>query len=94
LPWVKPALIGIFGTRLGRRLRAAGVRTNEGFAGIYDFQNWRRYPDYFPGFAACLEHPNGLLVVHPGEDEEWRQQELAVLREFPFPAGRLNRFQP
>jgi hypothetical protein len=93
LPWVKSALIGAFGTRMCRRLRAAGVPTNEGFAGIYDFRNWGRYPDYFPRFVACLENPNGLVVVHPGEDDDWRRQEFKVLRQFPFAPGQLNRFQ-
>jgi hypothetical protein len=93
LPWVKSAFIGAFGNWMSRRLRALGVPTNTGFAGIYDFRDWNRYPEYFPRFMSCLEHANGLLVVHPGQDEDWRRQELAVLGQFPFPPGRLNRFQ-
>lgn len=93
LPWFKPALIGAFGAGMCRRLRSAGVPTNAGFAGIYDFSAWQRYPEYFPEFVNCLEHPNGLLVVHPGEEEDWRRQELQVLRRFPFASGRLTRYR-
>ena len=93
LPWLKAAFIGAFGKRMLARLRAAGLPTNDGFAGIYDFRKWRRYPEYFPRFAACLSDRNGILVVHPGGREDWRRQEFATLREFPFAPGTPNRFQ-
>jgi hypothetical protein len=93
LPWVKAALIGAFGERMSARLRAAGLRTNNGFAGIYDFREWRRYPEYFPRFVACLSTRNGILVVHPGSRDDWRKQEFTTLREFAFAAGALNRFR-
>ena len=92
-PWLKAAFIGAFGKRMLVQLRAAGLPTNDGFAGIYDFRKWRSYPDYFPAFAACLPGRNGILVVHPGEVENWRRQELATLRAFPFAHGLPNRFQ-
>lgn len=93
LPWVKAAFIGAFGKRMLARLRAAGLPTNDGFAGIYDFRNRHRYPEYFPRFAACLSDRNGILVVHPGGHEDWRRQEFTTLREFPFAPGTPNRFQ-
>ena len=93
LPWLKAAFIGKFGTRMNTQLRAAGLRTNDGFAGIYDFRNWRRYPEYFPRFAACLPDRTGILVVHPGEKEDWRRQEFTTLCKFPFAPGTPNRFQ-
>jgi hypothetical protein len=93
LPWLKPAAIGAFGRTMFDRLRAAGIPTNRGFSGIYDFRDWSRYPDYFPKFVDCLTEPNGLLVVHPGHDDDWRQQEFAVLSQARLPPGRLNRFQ-
>jgi hypothetical protein len=74
-------------------LRAAGAATNEGFAGIYDFGKWRQYPEYLPRFTACLRSPNSLLVVHPGGNEDWRRQEFAALRGFPFATGMPNRLQ-
>jgi hypothetical protein len=78
---------------MSARLRAAGLRTNNGFAGIYDFREWRRYPEYFPRFVACLSTRNGILVVHPGSRDDWRKQEFTTLREFAFAAGALNRFR-
>jgi hypothetical protein len=94
LPWRKAALIGAFGATLRRRLRRAGVRTNQGFAGVYDFAQWRRYSEYLPGWADCLAgHPDGIIVVHPGKTEEWRKHEYLALQGFPFPPGTPNRFK-
>jgi hypothetical protein len=93
LPWLKAAFIGGLGRPMRQRLRKAGIRTNQGFAGIYDFKRFREYPRYLPRFVECLPDPNGLLVVHPGRGEDWREQELATLREFVFPPGMLNRFE-
>jgi chitin disaccharide deacetylase len=93
LPWAKASLIGAFGTVMKERLRKAGVGTNHGFAGVYDFRNWRCYPGYLPRFTACLTKPTGILVVHPGREEDWRRQEYATLKEFAFTSGSLNRFE-
>jgi predicted glycoside hydrolase/deacetylase ChbG (UPF0249 family) len=93
LPWLKSALIGFFGSRMSRQLRAASIPTNSGFAGIYDFRRWNKYPVYFPRFIACLSGSNGLLVVHPGHQEEWRQQEFSTIKQFDFPPGLLTRFR-
>ena len=93
LPWLKPVFIGGFGGQMRQRLRAAGIRTNQGFAGIYDFKRFREYPGYLPRFLECLPNPNGMLVVHPGRGDDWREQEWATLREFAFPPGALNRFK-
>jgi len=87
LPWLKAASIGVFGARMLAELRAAGLATNQGFAGVYNFRNWRRYPEYLPRFVQCLDNPNGILVVHPGNKTEWRRQELEALRGFTFPSG-------
>jgi hypothetical protein len=93
LPWLKTSLIGAFGDRMFKQLRQAGLATNEGFAGIYDFKAWRDYPDYLPRFTDSLNETNGMLVVHPGQKDEWRRQEFAALRDFPFPQGSLNNFR-
>jgi len=74
-------------------LSKAGVATNQGFAGVYDFRKWRQYPGYLPGFASCLVEPRGILVVHPGREADWRRQEYYTLKEFAFPSGSLNRFE-
>jgi chitin disaccharide deacetylase len=93
LPLFKAIAIGLFGTRIWKQLQATGLPTNDGFAGVYDFRNWREYPEFLPRFAACLDHPNGILVVHPGFKETWRRQEFKMLSEFAFPPGMPNRFQ-
>jgi hypothetical protein len=93
LPWLKAAFIGTFGARMQAELSAAGVPTNDGFAGIYDFRNFHRYPDYFPRFVACLRNANGILVVHPGYNENWRRGEFTFLHDASFASGSLNRFQ-
>ncbi|MDR3457382.1 MAG: ChbG/HpnK family deacetylase [Verrucomicrobiae bacterium] len=90
LPSLKAGFIGAFGRRLEQRLRAADVATNDGFSGIYDFKEWARYPEFFPKFTACLPGQNGILVTHPGWDEDWRRSEFETLQKY---AGSLNRFQ-
>jgi hypothetical protein len=93
LPWLKSAFIGFFGARMSRQLHAVSIPTNDGFAGVYDFRRWTRYPDYFPRFIACLSGTNSLLVVHPGHREEWRQEEFSSIKQFNFPPGLLSRFR-
>jgi predicted glycoside hydrolase/deacetylase ChbG (UPF0249 family) len=93
LPWLKSVLLGVFGARMRGLLEAAGISTNQGFAGIYDFRKWPRYRTYLPRFIACLPDPNGILVVHPGLVDNWRRQEFEALGEFAFPAGTPNRFR-
>ena len=90
LPSLKAGFIGAFGRRLEQRLHAAGVATNDGLSGIYDFKEWRRYPEFFAKFAACLPDKNGILVTHPGFDEDWRRSEFETLQKY---SGALNRFQ-
>ena len=93
LPWMKAVFIGMFGRRTQSILHAVNAPTNEGFAGIYDFKQWRKYPGYLPKFADCLREPNGILVVHPGLEEDWRRQEFESLRNLVALDGRLNSFQ-
>lgn len=93
LPWLKAAFIGAFGKRMKHLLENAGLETNPGFAGIYDFADWSRYETYLPGFISCLQSANGLLVTHPGTREKWRQQEFINLRKAAFnqPPKRFQR---
>jgi predicted glycoside hydrolase/deacetylase ChbG (UPF0249 family) len=93
LPWLKTAFIGWFGARMRKDLEKAAIDTNDEFAGIYDFRDWQKYRAYLPRFVDYLRRPNGILVVHPGKNEEWRRQEFATLGEFAFPQGMPNRFQ-
>lgn len=94
LPWLKASCLGVFGRRMQSALRAVPAPTNDGFAGLYDFKQWRRYPGYLPRFMACLREPNGILVVHPGFAEDWRRQEFESLRNLATLDARFNRFQP
>ena len=89
LPSMKAGFIGAFGSRLEKKLRAAGVATNDGFSGIYDFKDSSRYAEFFPKFAASLPELNGLLVTHPGFAEDWRRSEFEMLKKS---AVRVNRF--
>lgn len=93
LPWIKAGLIGSFGRQMKTALQARQLSTNVEFAGIYDFTDWRRYPQLFPKFIACLPHPNGMLVVHPGVKESWRKSEFETLRAVALSDLSLNRFQ-
>jgi len=76
--------IGIFGARMARRLRSAGLRTNEGFAGIYDFNRHMRFCEFLPGFVRCLKDRKGILVVHPGKGEAWRRSEFEAMAKTDF----------
>ena len=89
LPWLKAGFIGAFGSRLEKQLRAAKIRTNDGFSGIYDFKDWNRYAEFFLKFVECLPEKNGILVTHPGFDEDWRRSEFETLQKF---SGATNRF--
>ena len=66
--------------RLWPPLFAAGIRTNDGFAGIYDYRRTAEYPRFLDRFIACMESPDGLLMVHPGKVEPWRRMEYGTLR--------------
>ncbi len=93
LPWTKAVFIGAWGRQMRRLLEVRQLRTNNGFAGIYDFRDWREYPELLPRFVECLSGPNGLLVVHPGLKQDWRRQEFECLRDFAGLEKRINRFQ-
>jgi chitin disaccharide deacetylase len=90
LPALKAGFIGAFGARLEKKMRAAEIPTNDGFSGIYDFKDWKNYAEFFPKFLECLPEKNGILVTHPGFDEDWRRSEFETLGKF---SGGANRFQ-
>jgi predicted glycoside hydrolase/deacetylase ChbG (UPF0249 family) len=92
LSWAKAAFISALGMRMQRALHTRAVATNDGFAGIYSFKKWQSYPRYLPKFVECLHKPNGILVVHPGFNEDWRKQEFESLQKFIL-NEESNRFQ-
>src|ERR1041385_1412584 len=93
LPLVKAGVIGRFGKRMAVALRKARLRTNDGFAGLYDFERARPFREYLPRFLNCLDNRTGILVVHPGHEEKWRAKEFEALRDFLF-SREPNRFEP
>ncbi|MFN2352003.1 MAG: ChbG/HpnK family deacetylase [Kiritimatiellia bacterium] len=72
-------------------LKKQGVATNNGFAGVYDYHRWRRFPEYLETFVRTARHPNAIIMTHPGHAEPWRRLEFETLRR----AADLspNRFQ-
>lgn len=93
LPWTKAGVIGLLGRKMKNLLARAGIPTNSGFFGIYDFAQWKSFPEYLLRFIDCSSNANSILVVHPGHNEPWRRQELKTLREFPALPDLINRFR-
>ncbi|MEI6149844.1 MAG: ChbG/HpnK family deacetylase [bacterium] len=82
---MKNLAISLFGRRMRRLLRAQGIVTNEGFAGIYDYRRHSEYKQYLKRFLSCMESPSGILMVHPGGVEAWRRSEYEALGETELP---------
>lgn len=75
---LKSFFIAAPGRVLKRKLRAAGLPTNDGFGGIYDYRDFMRYPQYLEKFLRTVPE-NGIIMVHPGLDEPWRRAEYEAL---------------
>jgi hypothetical protein len=83
---MKTWFISLPGAGMKRILERAGAPTNEGFTGIYDFADYRNYPDYLDRFTAAVASPSTIMMCHPGVEGTWRRAEYeAILR-----AERLN----
>lgn len=89
----KSAPISTSGMRFRRRLAAGGLATNDGFAGVYDYRQWRQYREFLRRFTMHMESPTGILMVHPGFTESWRRAELEELRRATFLMDVARRFQ-
>lgn len=89
---LKCLAIGLFGACFSRRLVQQGWKTNQGFAGIYAYSGYRSYPLYLDRFVSCMESPNGILMTHPGEVDNWRRMEYRTLSEAFCLDGRINRY--
>ena len=72
---LKTWLISIPGGKMKRALEQAGVRTNDGFAGIYDFAQYGNYPEYLKKFLGPEAGPQTIMMCHPGSEEPWRAAE-------------------
>jgi predicted TIM-barrel fold metal-dependent hydrolase len=59
-------------------LRKAGIPTNDGFGGIYNYFGFMRYPLHLEKFLRTVPE-SGIIMVHPGLDEPWRRAEYDAL---------------
>ena len=84
--------IGRFGRIFLRAAEKKGIRTNEGFAGVYDYRRSRQFPLFLSRFVEHMENANGILMTHPGEVEAWRRMEYETLLKADCLKGRVNRF--
>ncbi|MEI6166721.1 MAG: ChbG/HpnK family deacetylase [bacterium] len=89
---LKCMAIGFLGNHFRKALQLRGLKTNDGFAGIYAYDGHRAYPEYLRRFVDCMESRNGILMTHPGESEAWRKCEYKTLLESDNLPGLLNRF--
>lgn len=74
----KSFLISVPGRNLKRELKLAGIPTNEGFGGIYNYTDFMRYPRHLERFLGTVPE-TGILMVHPGLNEPWRRAEYDAL---------------
>lgn len=81
-----------FGDAFQRAASLAGLRTNRGFAGVYDYRTYASYPRYLQRFVDHMEHESGILMAHPGTREAWRRAEYETLRDTTLLEGKVNRF--
>jgi len=82
----KSLLIAAPGRVIRRKLRDAGIPTNDGFGGIYDYRDFMRYPQHLERFLRTVPD-SGIIMVHPGFDEPWRRAEYDALSSRPWKNG-------
>jgi chitin disaccharide deacetylase len=86
----KAHLLDVLSRRLRRRSAAAGVPTNPGFAGAYNFGHRLNYDAVFASFLEGLPD-GGVVMCHPGfvDAELFRLDHLTDMREqeYAFFAG-------
>jgi predicted glycoside hydrolase/deacetylase ChbG (UPF0249 family) len=75
---MKSFLIAAPGRVLKRKLLAAGIPTNDGFGGIYNYADFMRYPQHLEKFLRTVPE-TGIIMVHPGLNEPWRRAEYDAL---------------
>ena len=77
--------ISLFGLKMKMLLKARGILTNEGFAGVYDYRLHRLFPGYLRQFIRSMEPGNAILMVHPGLTDDWRRMEYRIILETEIP---------
>ncbi len=78
----KALMLDLLSARFRKRAEAAGLRTNPGFAGSYEFGTRTDFAELFTSFLQGL--PNGgVIMCHPGlvDDELARNDTLTSPRE-------------
>jgi predicted glycoside hydrolase/deacetylase ChbG (UPF0249 family) len=80
---LKSFFISAPGRVLKRKLRKAGIPTNDGFGGIYDYHDFMRYARHLEKFLRTVPE-NGIIMVHPGFNEPWRRAEYDALLSFVY----------
>ena len=75
----KSFLISAPGRVLKRKLREAGIPTNDGFGGIYNYRDFMRYSKHLEKFLLTVPQ-SGIIMVHPGLNEPWRRGEYDTWR--------------
>ncbi|MDD3276022.1 MAG: ChbG/HpnK family deacetylase [Kiritimatiellales bacterium] len=75
---LKSLFIAAPGRALKRKLLKAGIPTNNGFGGIYNYSDFMRYPQHLEKFLRTIPE-NGIIMVHPGLNEPWRRAEYDAL---------------
>jgi len=87
----KAAFLSFLSRRLDRLAKRAGIATNVGFGGVYDFSVDPPFVDRFARFLTDLG-PCPLIMVHPGHvDDELRALDPVTdqrAREFSTLSGR------
>lgn len=75
---LKSLVISVPGHVTKKQLNKAGIPTNDGFGGIYNYADFMRYPNYLEKFLRNIPE-NGIIMVHPGLCEPWRRAEYDAL---------------
>jgi predicted glycoside hydrolase/deacetylase ChbG (UPF0249 family) len=81
----KAVVLDLLSARFRKRAEAAGLRTNPGFAGSYEFGTRTDFADLFASFLRGL--PNGgVIMCHPGlvDEELARNDTLTNPREHEY----------
>jgi predicted glycoside hydrolase/deacetylase ChbG (UPF0249 family) len=92
VPSLKCWAIAKWGCALRERLLARGVATNDGFASACHSGTWKHYPSVLQDFLKQAMLSNYLIVVHPGQHDEWRRAEFEALEQVNLPAGEPQPF--
>lgn len=90
---LKTLSIGWFGKAFRQMAEAAKFPTNSEFGGVYDYNQYRSFPDFLRQFAEVMDKENDLLMVHPGLHEPWRRTEYETLLDADWLRPHLNRFR-